>query len=244
MLGSLRGEVPWTEAWLARWPLFVVAALLLGAGGLYVVHRQQLRAEQALLRAEYASEVRAQLQGDACAVASHAATEMAELDSHIAGRPVPLAAPGQKLPPAAHQAAVELFDLYRRKADSAAHSLDEVSAELQKERDGLERASRLAARLTAAQDRKVAFFVQSQLAERIRTGEALHKGLTTLSQETHLFSQLVEAVSIRGEVSRTTELTAFRFATQGAPDQVASCKADVARSTAGAQGAINGLSEE
>lgn len=243
--GSLRGAKVWSldrlrEQWL--WLLGAVLLLLGLSAGLFFW--QRMKADEQRLRLRYAVEVRALLQADPCGAVASRIDNLAALDARIAGRPVPMAAPGQTLSPQLKQAAVELLGLYRAKAEESAQALQELAAEQQKEKEAFERVGRLSARLRGSQDRKIAFFAQSQLNDRLQLGETLVNGIAQLAKEAHRFAELVEAVGLRGDDALAPELVTFRFAAPAAAWQLDTCRTALARSNAGALGAINGLADE
>ena len=243
--GSLRGATVWSaETLRAHWLWVAGAALLLViAISALVVHRANASAEQQR-RYRYAVEVRSLLQQDPCEAIAPEVAGLNALDAKIAGRPVPMAPPGRSLSPALRAQGVELLGLYRAKAEESAKGLQLLGEEQKSERESIDRVGQLAARFSNSQDKKIAFFVQGQLAERLQRGDALLQSFTRFAQETKQFADLVEAVSLRGDASRTSELLAFRFGVQGATDQLTACRTDLARTNTGALGAINGLAEE
>ena len=244
----LQGEVRgarWLELGRLRrhWPLAAGALALLVAAGALLALRLRAGADETRLRARYAAAVRAQLQDEPCALVAGQIAALRAVDARIAGRPVPIAAPGHKLSPADRQAGVELLGLYRQKVDLLSEALNVLREQQQKERDGLERLTRMGLRLTDGKDRKVSFWAEGQLGERVAKGELFLAGLQQLSKETARFAALVEAVAIRGEQPPVPELAAFRFS--GDPGELLrTCQADFARTTSGALGALNALDEE
>ncbi len=243
--GDVRGVSFWSlESARRHWLWLAAGAIALCLTGAAVYLRQTQLANDAQLRSRYASEVRALLQIDPCAALAPQVTVLGQLDARIAGRPVPIAAPGQKLPASARQMVLDLLGLYRLKADASAQATQALTVEQQKERDAFEKASRAAARLVNVQDRKIAYFAQAQLVDRMARSEQLLAGLTALTKEAQHFAELVESVDLRGEGLRAPDLAAFRFAARSATEQLASCRTDLSRTNAGAEGAINGLAEE
>ena len=232
-VGRLRRQWPWALGALA-------VPLLLGS---LLVLRLRANADEARLRASYAAAVRAQVQDEPCALVAGTLAALKAVDARIAGRPVPIAGPGHRLSAADRQAGVELLGLYRQKVELFGEVLAVLGEQQQKERDGLERLTRMGARLTDGKDRKISFWAEGQLGERVAKGELFLSGLQQLSKEAARFAALVEAVAIRGEQLQVPELAAFRFS--GEPGELLrACQADFARTTSGALGALNALDEE
>jgi pSer/pThr/pTyr-binding forkhead associated (FHA) protein len=235
--GARRSAVDRVRRW---WPWLAALAVLAGAGAWAWLEHQQRLAEQAKLRARWATAVREQLQLPACAKGQQQAFE--ELGARIGGRPVPIAAPGQRLQGRDLQAGAELLALYKEKSQLLRTALSQLSEELQRERDGLERIGRMGGRL-AEQDRKLSFWAQSQLTERAAKGEGLRQGLSQLAKETERFAQLVEAVSVNGDPTQAPQLAAFRFSADER-DLLQKCEGQAARAASGALGALNALDDE
>jgi pSer/pThr/pTyr-binding forkhead associated (FHA) protein len=243
--GSLRNdEVLSVGNAKAHWKWLVAGGALillaLGGGALY---RRSLEAEQRL-RSRYALEVRELLQTDPCAAVAARIQNLVLLDQRIGGRAVPMAGPGRKPSPEMTASAVELLGIYRAKGDEARAALQQLGEEQKRERDAQEKVTRLSQKFSSSQDRKIAFFMQGQLAERLKTGDALLFSLTVFAQETQKFAELIEAVALRGDQWRSAELIDFRFTAKSASDQLSSCQSDLARTNAGALGAINGFADE
>ena len=243
----LQGEVQGARRFTAeklkgRWPWVAGIALLLALGVATGIVRHETLASEARLRLRWAAAVREQVQVDTCQLASGSIAQLKEIDARIGGRPVPIAAPGRRLSNADQLAGTELLGLYRQKSDLYALALGALVEDLQKERDGLERIGRMGARLLD-RDRKISFWAEGQLAERVAKGETFRAGLQQLSRETARFATLVDAVSVRGEPGRAPELAAFRFSNDPG-ELLRQCQAEVARTTSGALGALNALDEE
>jgi pSer/pThr/pTyr-binding forkhead associated (FHA) protein len=243
--GSLRNdEVLSVGNAKTHWKRLVAAgALILLALGGWALYRRSLDAEQRL-RARYALEVRELLQTDPCAIVAARIQNLVLLEQRIGGRAVPMAGPGRKPTPEMTATGVELLGIYRAKGDEARAALQQLGEEQKRERDAQEKVTRLSQKFSSSQDRKIALFAQGQLAERLKTGDALLFSLTVFAQETQKFSELVEAVALRGDQWRAAELVAFRFTAKSASDQLSSCQSDLARTNAGALGAINGLADD
>jgi hypothetical protein len=240
--GEVRGSRVVTRL-RSRWHWLVLGgAALAGATGLLVM-RRNAAGEEAHLRQRYAAAVRAQLQETPCQLAASHFAALRDLDTRIAGRQVPVPARGGKLTAADREAASALLALYQQKADLYGLLLQALRDHQQRERDGLERVSRLGGRLAEARDRKVAFWAEGQLSERVARGEAFLEATDRLARETARFGQLVESVSLRGETAMAAELTAFRFSGE-AWALLRTCEADFSRATSGALGALNALDEE
>lgn len=237
--GAPRGPGAWRSA---RWWLLAGAVLLLAAGGA-VAWRVQREAEAARLRARYATLVRGQIQEDPCAAARPHLDALRATDAAIAGRPIPLAPPGQTLAPRDRERAAALIAIYRDKTARLGLLAQAVAEAQQRERDNLERVSRLGARLRSGADRKVAFWAEGQLAERVARGEAFLAGLQRLARETSRFTDLAQDVALQGGGARARELAAFRFP-DGANELWRGCQAEFARSTSGVLGALNAFDEE
>ncbi len=241
--GEVQGARMLTLAKLRRrWPWFAGGALALALGVAAGLVRHETLAGESKLRARWAAAVREQVQVDTCQLASGAIAQLKEIDARIGGRPVPIAAPGRRLSSADQQSGTELLGLYRQKSDLYALALAALVEDLQKERDGLERIGRMGARLLD-RDRKISFWAEGQLAERVAKGEAFRAGLQQLAKETARFSTLVDAVSVRGEPGRAPDLAAFRFSYEPG-ELLRQCQSEVARTTSGALGALNALDDE
>ena len=155
--GEVQGARLLTVERLRRhWPWAVLGALVLALGVGAAIVRQETLAGDAKLRARWAAAVREQVQADTCQPAAEAVGLLKEIDTRIAGRPVPIAAPGHHLSHADQQSGVELLGLYRAKGDLYAQALSGIVEQQQKERDGLERIGRMGARLLD-KDRKIAY---------------------------------------------------------------------------------------
>ena len=241
--GEVRGaRLLSAEKLKKHWPWALGGALLLTLGVAAAIVRHEQAASESRLRARWAAAVREQVQTDSCQPAAEPIVQLKAIDARIGGRPVPIAAPGHRLSTADQQSGVELLGLYRQKGDLYQAALAALSEQQQKERDGLERIARMGARLPD-RDRKVSFWAEGQLAERIAKGEAFRAGLQALSKETTRFAQLVDAVSVRGEPQSAPELAAFRFTSDPA-ELLRQCQAEVARTTSGALGGLNALDDE
>jgi hypothetical protein len=241
--GEVQGAPRFTLQKLRRhWMWLASGALLLALGVGAGLVRHETSADEARLRGRWAAAVRAQVQVDTCQLASDPVAQLKQIDQRIGGRPVPMASPGRRLSPADQQSGVELLGLYRQKSELYALALAALVEDLQKERDGLEKIGRMGARLEG-RDRKISFWAEGQLAERVAKGEAFRAGLQQLSRETARFAALVDAVSVRGEQQGGPELAAFRFSADPA-ELLRQCQSDVARTTSGALGALNALDDE
>ena len=224
------------------WPALVGAGLvLLLAFGLGAYRWQQAR-RLAELRERYVTLVRSQLEGELCAAAGPFLEKVQGLDGQLAGHPIPLAAPGRTLSAANRARAAELIGLYRAKVELLSLAALALSEAQQRARDDLERVSRLSARLPAPQDKRVAFWAEGQLSERVAQAEAFQGALQLLARETGKFTAMVDAAALRGETGRAAELTAFRFPST-AGELLRACSAGVARADSGVLGALNAFDE-
>lgn len=222
--------------------LVASGVLLLLAGGLAAVLWQRA-AGTAKLRQRYATLVRSQLEDDPCAVARPFLGKLAAVDAQLQGHPIPLAAPGRTLGATDRERAAGLIGLYRAKVELLSLAALALTESQQRERDGLERVSRLGARLSSLQDKRVAFWAEGQLTERVAHGEAFLGALQLLARETGRFTAMVDAAALRGESGRVAELAAFRFPS-AAGELLRTCDADVARATSGVLGALNAFDED
>jgi|GEM_PF-1732893 len=238
------GPVRRRRSTIARTALFALPVLLLLAGGAAVLAVRQRSGEAfAKAREKYAAAVRDLLQRDACATLDGAA--LGDLEARIGSRSVALQMSNGAvaLTPPDRKNDLELLALYREKLllyDKAFAALTELQ---QSQRDGLEHVSRLGARFKDPKDRKVAFWAEGQLNERVTSGDKFLQGLRGVSAETGRFSDLVEAVAVRNEAASAAPLARFQFATD-VRQILRDCHDENARTQSGSLAALNALDDE
>lgn len=190
----------------------------------------------------YATEVRALVQADACGALDAGA--LSSLDARIGSRSVALqmSRGSVALTVADRQTDVELLGLYREKIELYERALAALSTRQQEQRDGLEKTSRLGARFKDSKDRKVAFWAEAQLNERVAKGDDFGQGLRAIAAETKRFVSLIEAVAVRNEAAYAAQLAHFSFATD-LRALLRSCQEESARTQSGALAALNALDD-
>ncbi|MBS2021073.1 MAG: FHA domain-containing protein [Deltaproteobacteria bacterium] len=241
--GGRAARLKLRERIVRSWPILVgLVACLLVVGGVALYRYEQLAAE-ARMRTRYAQLVRGQLQEDVCTAAQPFVDKLATFDQQLNGRAVPLPPPGHVLSPTDRQRAVDLLALYRAKVELYSLATLAATEAQQRERDNLERVTRSGARLTDSKDRKVAFWAEGQLSERVAKGEAFLSQFQLLARETGRFTSLAEAAALRNESGRAQELAAFRFPSD-AKELVKTCHSEIARSTSGVLGALNAFEDD
>ena len=118
-----------------------------------------------------------------------------------------------------------------------------LSQREQEQREALERVSRMGQRFASGKDRKVSFWAEGLLNERLARCDDLLQGVQGLIAETKRFVALVEAVAMRGEAPSAAQLAHFRF-TRDLPGLVRACSEESKRTSSGALSALNALDEE
>ena len=135
-----------------------------------------------------------------------------------------------------------LLELWRRKQNAYAAAAAAVQDRQQAERDQLEKISRAGARLGSTKDRKIAFWIDGLLAERLRATEPLVAGLHERELRTGDFVGLIERFVVRGDPTAAPQLANFQLGTD-ALALLGKCEAEQSRAASGVIGALNGLEE-
>lgn len=245
---TLKGPQPrrlprWATARNA-WVSTAALALLLGFGALALRERTAAQSN-ARLRERYAQAVRALVQDDPCTALDEPIDQLRAIDRQIGDRSIAIALDrGEvKMAPADRQTDVELVAAYRQKLEVYARATRLLSQREQAQREALERVSRLGQRFASGKDRKVSFWAEGLLNERLARCDDLLQGVQGLIAETKRFVGLVEAVAMRGEAPSAAQLAHFRFP-RDLPGLVRACSAESRRTSSGALSALNALDED
>ena len=244
---ALRGPEPrrlprWLtprNAWLASAGLAV--ALL--AAVLALRQRAAARSDAAL-RERYAQAVRALVQDDPCAALEGPLDQVRAIDREVGNRSIAIALDrgDVRIAPQDRQTDVELVAAYRQKLEVYAKATRLLAQREQAQREALEKLSRMGERFASGKDRKVSFWAEGLLNERLARRDDLLQGVRGLIGETQRFVALVEAVAMRGEAPSAAQLAHFRF-TRDLPGLVRACSDESKRTSSGALGALNALEE-
>ncbi len=229
---------------LRRAALLALPIALIVAGGAAVLFWRQRAAEATgKAREKYAVAVRALVQSAACATLD--AQALGDLEARIDSRSVAvqLSRGLVALTAADRKTDLELLALYRAKIALYDQAFAALTALQQEQRDGLERASRLGARFKDPKDRKVAFWAEGQLNDRVAGGDRFLQGLLGASAETKRFAELVDAVAVRSEAASAAQLAHFHFATD-VRQLLHTCYDESLRTQSGSLAALNALDEE
>ena len=222
----------------SQWRAFGVV-LGIAAAGLVI---WRLWAHEGMLRARYVIALREHLQHDPCAAAQLG--DLDAIDKQLAGRSIAIALDkGEvRISKADGQADRELLAIYRRKAELAAALSSALTQGQQGERESLEHIVRLGQRFSTGKDRKVAAFTEGLLREREKAADGLVQGVVQHRADTERLAGLTEAVVVRREAASAAALAHFQFAST-VPKLVEACRIEVARTSAGATGALKALEE-
>jgi hypothetical protein len=244
---TVRGPEPRRlPGWLTPRNLWLASALL-GVVLLVAVLALRQRAAartDAALRERYAQAVKALVQDDPCAVLAGPLDQLRAIDREVGDRSVAIALDrGEvKIAPQDRQTDVELVTAYRQKLEVYAKATRLLAQREEAQREALEKLSRLGQRFASGKDRKVSFWAEGLLNERLARCDDLLQGVRGLIGETTRFVALVEAVAMRGEAPSAAQLAHFRF-TRDLPGLVRACGEESKRTSAGALSALNALEE-
>ena len=223
-------------------------AWVLGLGGLVLalafgalVFRA---AQETRLRDRYLAALREHLKLDSCSAAEASLAGLRDLEAQAAGRSLALSLDrgGIKLSKQDEKADLELLELYRRKLEVYAQAEVALTGAQAQGRESLEKLSRLGQRFGAAKDRRLAFYTEGLMKDRLQAGDELGQGVQELAAETSRLVGLVEAVVIRHEAPLAAQLAHFRFSAEPSA-LLAACRLASARAASGAGGALNGLED-
>lgn len=222
----------------------ILAGVLALAAG-YLLWRSSRARRDARLREGYAAAVRALASEDPCAALEGALVQLAAVDQHIGGRSVAISLykGDVRLSGADQKTDVELIAAYRQKLDVYAHGQRALVARQGTQREALEKVSRLGQLFGSGKDRKVAFWAEGLLAERLSRSDELALGLQGLIAETTRLVALIEKVTLQHEAPSAAQLAHFRF-TRDLPSLVRGCAEDSKRTSSGALSALNALDDE
>ena len=244
--GNVKGAGLLTRQQLRRLSPWLAAAavVLLAVCGAVLARAWAVRAEQRL-RARYTQAVRAQVAADPCLLPAPQLKALADADARLGGRSVAITLKRGRLAMTAQDLSTdaELLRIFREKAAVYSQAAQQLVERQQGEREGLEKLSRLGARLADAKDRKVAFWADGQLADRLARGDAFVEAVRDLRAQTDKLADLIGAVVDRSDDAAALQLASFRFRDELA-SLVRSCRVDTGRATAGALGALNALDED
>ena len=244
--GNAKGSGRLTRQQLRRlWPwVAVVGVVLLAVCGAVLARAWALRSEQEL-RARYEQAVRDQVTPDPCRVPAPQLKALHEADARLGGRSVAMTLKRGQLAMTTQDLSTdaELLPIFREKAALVGQLVQQLVERQQTEREGLEKLSRLGARLADAKDRKVAFWADGQLADRLARGDAFVEAVRELRRQTDKLADLITAVLQRSDDTAALQLASFRFG-EDLNSLVRSCGVDTGRATAGALGALDALDEE
>jgi predicted negative regulator of RcsB-dependent stress response len=227
-----------------KWAL--LGALLLGllvfAG---IAWRRSAAAHEAEVSRRFEALVKAQVQRDVCGRATAAFESLREADGEIGGRSVAIELVGGRVRQSrdGRDNNIALLALWRRKQKLYADAAAGVSARQQVERDALEKVTRNGARLASSKDKKIAFWIDGLLAQRLAATDQLLQGLRDVEKRTDKFADLVERFAVRGDAAVARELAGFQLGAD-AEDLLRRCEAEQARLASGVLGALNGLEED
>ena len=214
-----------------------LAALL---GGAWLQHSA---ASEAQLRAHYLVALRDQM-ADPCDAAAAQVQALAEVDAQIGGRSLALSlSRGEiKLSKADEKQDVELQELYRKKLELSQGAFSALLLNQQERREAMEKLSRQGQRFAAHKDRKLSYWVESLLNERLRAADELVLAYKQAVDDTRKLVALVEGVVIEKQAPLASALAHFKFRS----DPAAALKACHDKSThaaGGLSGALNALEE-
>jgi hypothetical protein len=222
-----------------------VAVLLLGLLAAGVALRRQVLQREAEARGRYEGLVKASAQREVCSRAAAAFAALKHVDADIGARSIAIELQGNRvhMTKAGRDNNVALLALWRKRQQLYLDAATEVGTRQQAERDALEKVTRQGGRLANAKDRKIAFWIDGLLAERLGVTDALMTGLRDASKRTAQFVDLVERFTVRGDASAAQELASFQLGA-GADDLLGKCEMDASRLASGVLGALNGLDDE
>ena len=244
---TVRGKVPRRlPRWLNRRTATLAGAalgLLAVAGALYAFRRAAARGD-VRLRDRYAASVRALAAEDPCGALDDSLAQLAAIDERVAGRSVALSLDrGEvRISPADQRTDLELLAAWRQKVELYARGQRALVVRQGGQREALEKITRLGQRLGSGKDRKVAFWAEGMLAERLARSDELVQGISELIAETTRFVALVEKVTVQREAPSAAQLAHFRFK-RDLPSLVRGCTEEARRTASGALSALNALEE-
>ena len=227
-----------------RW-LWAALGLLLLVGAGFVVWRRELHAAAVEARLRYEALVKDDVQRDLCARGAPPFDELRAVDGELAGKSVALEMRGSRFQatPQGRETNTELLALWRKKQAIQARAAAAVVEKQQTGRETQERISRSGARLGSPKDRKIAFWIDGLLAERLTASDRLAMALRELEKQTERFAGLIERYTLRGDQGAARELTTFQFG-RDAAELTSRCDAEMQRLASGVLSALNGLDEE
>ena len=244
---TLRGPEPRRlPRWLTArntWAASATLLLLLLVAALWLWRRSGALSD-ARLRVRYAAAVRALVDDDPCTALDGSLDQLRAIDARIGDRSIAIALDrgDVKIAPGDKQTDVELVAAYRQKLELYARATRLLTQREQAQREALERVTRMGQRFASGKDRKVSFWAEGLLNERLARCDDLLQGVQGLITETRRFVALVEAVAMRGEAPSAAQLAHFRF-TRDLPKLVRACSEESKRTSSGALGALNALEE-
>ena len=226
-----------------KWGVLASIVILAALGGA-IAWRRVAAQREAEARARYETLVKTSVQREVCNRAAPSFESLRDLDRDTGSRSIAIELQGDRVRPskAGRENNVALLALWRKRQQLYLAAANEVGSRQQAERDGLEKVTRQGARLPNAKDRKIAFWVDGLLAERLAVTDALMTGLSEASKRTAQFVELVERFTVQGDASAARDLVAFQVGA-GADELINKCETDASRLASGVLGALNGLDE-
>ena len=226
------------KLWLSLLALVATAGVLSA-----LAMRQKAAVRDQELQRRYESLVKTAVDKTVCARPA-ALDGLRDLDAAIGSRSVAIEMVGEhvRATPRGRENNLSLLELWRRKQKLYAAAATAVLDRQQAERDAIEKISRAGNRLASAKDRKISFWIDSLLTERLRSTEPLVAGLRERELRTGDFVSLVERLAVRGDATAVPELGSFQLGPD-ASELFAKCEAEQARASSGILGALNGLEE-
>jgi hypothetical protein len=137
---------------------------------------------------------------------------------------------------------LRLLTWWRMKERQVGKLIEALGQRTQSQRDDLERLTRMGARLGSGKDRKIAYFIDGLMAERLRAADPLVQSLRDVRQRTDGFVASVERVARTQDANEAEALKKMQLGPD-ADELLKRCEADQARATSGVQGALNGFEE-
>ncbi len=226
-----------------KWVILgTVLALACLAGAFAWRQKAALRETEA--RGRYEGLVKLSAQRDVCGRSVPAFGKLREVDVAIGSRSIAIELVGERVRQsrAGHEGNLALLALWKKKQALYGDASTEVGARQQSERDALEKVTRLGARLGNTKDRKIAFWIDGLLIERIAATDSLMTGLRDASKRTAQLVELIERYSEYADARSARDLAAYQIGA-GAEELLAKCESEAARLASGVLGALNGLDE-
>jgi hypothetical protein len=225
---------------------WILLLLFIAAGGgvAYYQWRATVAARDAETRVRFDAQVRAAIERDSCGRAGPTFESLRQVDKSIGGRSVAIELVGERVKPSksGRESNAELLALWRKKQELYPQAARDVLNREQSERDGLERVSRLGARMGSTKDRKISFWVDGLLAQRLAAMDALATGLQQVGKRSAQFADLVERFNGQPDLAAARDLAAFQVGAE-TEELLEKCEAEQQRVSSGVLGALNGLED-